>query len=494
MSAYPAENPRSEPLPLDPLGKRLCEIFCYFWNAIVATNENNPQWQTVTKYPIRPRVLWRQWKDNSQLVGVRFDSQTCYAMIDLDRESLYHPYQNPGSLALIRAALETIGICRTVLIRSSWSEGLHLYIPLPYAVQTFGLAQAIKQCLEAQGFGIAPGQLEIFPNCKAYAIPGTYTEYNAHRLPLQPESGSCLLDDECNPTGYDLGQFFQQWDMAAAGQDLAELTSAIAIARMSNRNRRKRRTSIVEDWLQDLRSEIQEGWTGYGQTNHLLKTIACHGVVFERLKGDALANHVLTTAINLPGYGQWCQHQHEIELRCTVWAKSAENYYWALGSTPKRSASGQEGEEEKVVPINLLRSEDAQRRIREVVTRLEQEGQFPAMATARVKLIAAEGISTRTLYNHLELWHPIYYQPKSCKTLDSETIPAILEPEFEDPSKLLEPSEEKRFYTEEKNMKCRQPSSPISGIQLSICIESFTLETQFFDDNSVERSCEVNDS
>jgi hypothetical protein len=47
----------------------------------------------------------------------------------------------------MRAALETIGICRTILIRSSWSEGLHLYIPLSSTVPTFGLAKAIKLCL-----------------------------------------------------------------------------------------------------------------------------------------------------------------------------------------------------------------------------------------------------------------------------------------------------------------------------------------------------------
>ncbi|MBD2078415.1 hypothetical protein H6G01_00560, partial [Leptolyngbya sp. FACHB-17] len=140
-----AETPYSEPLPLDPLGKRLCETFPYLWNAIISTNETTPKWQTVTKYPIRPRILWREWKDNSKLIGVRFDSQTSYALIDIDRSGQHHPYQNPETLTLIRAALETIGICRTILIRSSWSEGLHLYIPLPHAVQTFGLAQAIKQ-------------------------------------------------------------------------------------------------------------------------------------------------------------------------------------------------------------------------------------------------------------------------------------------------------------------------------------------------------------
>ncbi len=494
MSAFPAERESREPLPVDPLGQRLCETFPYLWQVIVGINEPDPQWQTNTKFPLRPRILWRIWKDEHQLVGVRFSSRTSYGVIDIDRESPYHPCQNPESLTLIRTALETIGICRTVLIRSSWSEGLHLYIPLPYQMPTFGLAQAIRKCLEAQGFSISPGQLEIFPNCKSYALPGTFTEYNAHRLPLQPNSGSCLLDKDGNVLSHDLGLFFQQWDIAAAGQDLSELTSAIAIARMSNRKRRKRHTTIVEDWLQDLRAEIQEGWTDYGQTNHLLKTIACHGVVFEGLKGDALAEHVLQTAINLPGYERWCQHQHEIGMRAIVWARSAENYYWALGSSPKRSGSGQASEGEKVVPINLLRSEDAQRRIKDVVNRLEQAGQFPSGATARAKLIATEGISTRTLYNHLELWHPLHYQSESCKTIQPETIPAISEPEFEDPPKSLEPFEEKRFYTEEKNMKGYQISSNVFTDFLTTGFESLGSESRLHIVNPLENPNEVNDS
>lgn len=43
-----AETPHAEPLPLDPLGKQLCETFPYLWNTIISTNETTPKWQTVT--------------------------------------------------------------------------------------------------------------------------------------------------------------------------------------------------------------------------------------------------------------------------------------------------------------------------------------------------------------------------------------------------------------------------------------------------------------
>jgi hypothetical protein len=248
MVALPVEHHRQEPLPLDPIGQRLCLTFSYLWQAIVGANEANPQWQTLTKYPLRPRVLWKLWQDSTQLVGVRFDDLTRYALIDIDAASPYHPNQDAEALPTLRVALETIGLYRSILIRSSWSGGLHLYLPLPEAVPTFGLASALQQCLEAQGMNLAQGQLEVFPNCKSYKVKGSgYSEYNAHRLPLQPAAGSCLLDDDYSPTGSDLGYFFKQWDIAAAGQDISELRAAMTTARNNRRGKRHRQSNGL-DW------------------------------------------------------------------------------------------------------------------------------------------------------------------------------------------------------------------------------------------------------
>jgi hypothetical protein len=450
-------------LPQNPLGERLCELFPYLWNTITAPNEPKPEWVTLNKYPLRPRVLWQSWEDPEMLVGVRFDSDTRYGMLDIDRQSPYHPAQDPEGLATLRAALETIGIYRTVLITSSDSGGLHLYIPLPAAVPTFGLASALRQCVEAQGFTVAPGQLEIFPNTKAYGFGGTFIEYNAHRLPLQPASGSFLLDADGNPTSDDLGRFFTAWDRAAAGQSLNEVKEAIAIARSNGNKRRRRRLTIVEDWRQDLQTEINEGWTGYGQTNALLKTIACYGVVFEGLKGEALADFVRTTAINAPGYGDYCRHQHEITRRATVWARAAEKYYWALGTEPKREG-GFTGalEDSNVIPLNqnAQRALDAQRRIREAVERLTEEGQLPAEVTPRKEALEQQGISAKTLYKYPELWHPGHQEADAttsdatcksalpldnCADFTAGSIEGVNSPEAKQDGKV---------YTLQGNMKC----------------------------------------
>jgi hypothetical protein len=89
-----------DPLPSDTLGQRLCEVFGrYRWSfiqAIAPTNaKTKPEWKTEKRYPIKSRVLWQQWQDAAQLIGVRFDDITVYALLDIDIGSPYHPHQNP---------------------------------------------------------------------------------------------------------------------------------------------------------------------------------------------------------------------------------------------------------------------------------------------------------------------------------------------------------------------------------------------------------------
>lgn len=478
MTALPVADQRPSALmPSHPLGQRLCGIFSYLWHTICGDNVPDPQWKTNTKYSLRPRVLWQQWNDPNMLVGVRFGATTSYALIDIDRASPYHPANNPVGWALLLAALETIGIVRYVLVRSSSSGGLHLYLPLPHVVPTFGLAQALKQCLAAQGIEIAAGQVETFPNTKAYALPGTYIEYNAHRLPLQPDSGSCLLDADGNSLGSDLGQFFRQWDNAAAGQDLETLQEAISVARRNGSKRKRQRIAAVESWRADLQMEINEGWTGFGQTNHLLKTIACYGVVFEGLQGEALAEFVQTTATNASGYETYCRHQHEITQRSLAWARSAEKYWWVLGSEPQRCSNRftDAGGENKVVSINQnqVRAEAAQRRIREAVVRLRSQGQFPADATSRVRLLVQEAhTSVQTLYRYRELWHPAHWEGDSeptCVTAATTGNLSIPESKKMDLEKSPKPIQSEELQTLEENMKCRTDLS--SRLGFNSCID-----------------------
>jgi hypothetical protein len=151
------------------------------------------------------------------------------------------------------------------------------------------------------------------------------------------------------------------------------LRHAFKIGRDNHRKRPKRKSHPVDSWRQDLDLEITEGWTAHGQTNHLLKTIACYGRVFEGLQGQDLIDYTLRMATSRPGYEQWCRHQHDIERKVTAWARAVEHYYWPLGTTPTRDTSPLQN---NLVSFNRQQSEDAQNRIRAAYAELEQAGSY----------------------------------------------------------------------------------------------------------------------
>jgi hypothetical protein len=426
--------------PADSLGQRLCEIFSHGWQFIFASLPEpgqKPEWQTETRYPLEPRNLWSRWQNPNHLLGVRFGRETVYGMIDIDARSPYHFNQDEAALEQILAALEAIGICRTLMVRSSDSGGLHIYLPLEQPVLSYGLAMAVQGALEQAGFRIAPGQLELFPNSKAYK-KNDVTNYNAHRLPLQPGSGSCLLNRFGEEIGDRLEQFLDIWEMAANGNDLEQLQEAIATAKQrSNAKSFSKRSNRAEQWRLDDLAIIQPGWTGAGQTNEILKVIARYGVVWEALSGDALVDYVEQTAVNLPGYREFCNHQHEIRRRAQEWAREAEKYYSPYCSFPKRtgnfhqhecSQEPQENVENNVVPFNQQKADDALERLQQAIANLEQKDTpLPAGIDARAKLLTSQaGCSRRTLYKHRKLWHPRHTPSKQDGTTEPESVSADL--------------------------------------------------------------------
>jgi hypothetical protein len=454
-----------KPLPADPLGQRLHEIFGRnLWDFIEAPASapgQKPQWRTVTDYPLRPRILWQRWQDLTTLIGVRFDGLTPYALIDIDAESAYC---NVEAIAQLRAALETIGITRTLLLRSSHSNGLHLYLPLPELVKTFDLAVALEACLTTQDFVIANGTLEIFPNPKPYGVE-KIIHYNGHRLPLQPGTGSCLLDDDLNPISDKLERFFWLWDGAASHQDMDELRHALTVGRDNRRKKSKRSpypsNSTVALWRQDLEAELEAGWSGHGQTNHLLKTVACYGRVFLGLSDDELFTHTLETAPQLPGYQQYCRHQHEIGRKVKAWCKAVEGYYWPLGDEPIRDTHIDLPPQPSV---NQQRAENARDRIAEAIDTLKQLGTLPSkIRDLAHQLAKAAHCSLKTVYKHSILWHPNHTQPPEAAgvTAQPESDPAVLLPaeppqstRSTSPPDPPEPLPYGLLHTQERSMKC----------------------------------------
>ncbi|WP_152532065.1 hypothetical protein [Leptolyngbya sp. Heron Island J] len=387
------------------MARRLCTTFGYKWRTIERPEDatNATDW-TTHSFPMRPRALWSRWQDAGILIGVRFPNQTRYALIDIDAGGDYH---DASSLEQIREALETIGIVRTILTRSSWSGGWHLYCPLPAPVSTFNLACTLKHCLEAQGIKVKPGHCETFPNIKPYGRKWEVTEYNGHRLPLQPGSGSCILDHNLNPTAGTLERFFWQWDFCMQAQDMELLIPALEQGRELQRKRRRSKAGKLEMWADDLRREIDLGWTGHGQTNGILKAIACYGRVFEGLADDELATYVEQMALTRDGYQEWCRHQGAIAKKSRAWAKWATRFWWPIGT---QQASASTSIHDGVVNQNDEKQLDARRRISQAITHLCKKGELPEGVTARIQaLCKLARTSVQTLYKNLALWHPDHW-------------------------------------------------------------------------------------
>ena len=472
-----------DPLPADPLGQQLCKIFGnYLYCSIYADAPQDaterPKWHTQTRYKLKSRVLYRDWQDAKKLIGVRPGHETGYALLDIDINSPYHPKQDVGAIARIEAALETIGITRTIRIRSSWSKGLHLYLPLPERVKTFDLAVALKNCLEPQGFKLKQGHLECFPNVKAYGNI-IKTEYLAHRLPLQPKSGSCLLDEAFGPASNQLCDFLSLWDIAAAGQDIWALRQALPLARKNRYKKVRNRLSKVDSWKRDLETVLAEGWTATGQTNQLLKEFGCYGHVFLGYCGEELADFIHQQAISSPGYQQWCRHQREIKMRSRVWATAVEKYYWPMGTYGKAQQSQKEAKH-KILPFNDCRAQNAQESIKAAVQQLEDTNGLPTGATNRAHAIrktqaklAQSSSSLETLYKaeNKKLWHPDFYF--DCSESASNKLPVIDEatglseaknvkaPKL---SKRLKPCGREELRTKEAIMKCKGIASDVLAL------------------------------
>lgn len=459
--------------PGNPNAKEFFQYFCHHWDFITAP-VGTKDWQTIKNYKLQPRVLWRRFQDSQKLLGVRFGQYTKYGMVDLDRSSLLHFFNNPQAFNDLCTAFELIGLCRFVILFSSWSEGVHIYFPLPDEVNTFDLACALRMAVEGAGFKVKGGQLELFPNTKPYKDNqnGTdFSHFNGHRLPLQPNTGSRLLDDDLAPYSEGLGDFIGQMNWAARGQDRSRLRDVLSISRDWYYQRKYRfiRTSSkskVKEWQEDTEFLINEGFTDFGQTNDLIREIGKYGRVFKALEGVELEQYMLETITNLPGYQQYCRHQHEIVQKCHHWARIIEPFWWALGTNPTRHTSYQEINEQgqqtvKNSQLNLERTTDCQERLKQTLAYLiKQAVTLPKKVGERLQLLRetskklfGKAFSERTLkkLTYLPLWHPKFDKERP-------------EPEIIDISKASEFNREKDIIQK----SIHSPTNPVEESRVQI--------------------------
>ncbi len=363
-------------------------------------------WKTESRHPLSDRLILQ----GAALYGVRFGAETRYGLLDIDFDSLYHPRRDPFAISRMVAALESLGLVSFVACTSSYSGGIHLYFPFEQPVKTWQLAIALQFALENAGFCIAPGQLEIFPNPKLYVSSGLPSLYAAHRLPLQV--GSYLLDADWQLTYTTHQHFVDQWRRVAARNEVSPNTIENWVK--AARQRRYSLSGKADKFLNDLNADIEPGWTGPGQTNYLLGRIAIRSYVFGHilygvppLVGKPLVDNIVKVAQALPGYGQWCGHQHEIEHRAEEWARCVENsHYFQFQKRRKGATTTKTAADAEDLTWNQRQQQAVREKIRRAIANLVNHNQLPRTTTARFKALTAYGIGGASLYRHRDLWHP----------------------------------------------------------------------------------------
>jgi len=466
--------------PKDPVGQHFLSYFSHQWDFLEATLSETGQtvdWCSESRYPLQPRNLWEKYLEKNLILGLRFGSFTKYLLLDIDRYGCYHPAHNRKRFRELLQAMENIGLCRPLIVQSSDSGGLHVYYFLPEAVHTFTLALTIKKALVSSGFRQMGGRLEILPNVKHWK-PDTPSNYQGHRLPLQV--GSFLLNSDLEQVTNDTGEFLKQADLCALNQDIEALKACMEQAK--KKSRYFRRGVAIEDWYLDLQHRIAIGWTGYHQTNDLLRDFAINGIVFAGLGGQELVDYIVQTAKSTQGYTKYCRHQHEIKKRAKEWARYGEaNYYpynGKRGGFAVREASADNDNVFESVTVrdpSQARHIDTIERVKAIVAMLKGEEIFPTRICKRLEAIVAKSkeafgieVSPTTLYRpkYKPLWHPEFDQSEREELEPENQAPVKADSSVEENAILGNPWDEEEL--EEKTKP--KPEASLQVMPLTECL------------------------
>jgi hypothetical protein len=405
------------PHPSSETGKHLAQLFPNGWNWIYASApevQTAPQWETINQFPLAPVEMEQLHQDTESLVGIRPGSQTRWLIIDIDKDSDYHPTTNENWLPRIQKALEDIGIARILTCQSSHSGGLHLYLPIPQPVSSFWFSICVKLHLEAIGIKLHGGQCELYPNPKRYVPKGKgFSLFAAIRLPMQPNSGFYPLDQDLNPLPWNLGQWLDAFEQAASLQDFPLLQSSIIHAQEAFQLRRRYHPQSIDSWQSHIDQEKKQGWTGPGQSNAKFKTLACDARVFQAMDSvEQIAAYIEQAATEMPGFHEFSNHVKDIRQRSRDVAQWALKFYWPNGSAPQRETQYHSQEKAPAdFGYHQSKRDAARYRITQALEQLKEASNLPNGISDRAEaIIEIAHVSKQTLYRNKPLWHPQYLQ------------------------------------------------------------------------------------
>ncbi len=292
------------------------------------------------RVPLTREQLVKAYTGQSPIIGARFGKYTNRVVIDIDKNSQYHPSIN-GLKAWkpILDALASIGLLKNLPFCSSHSGGYHLSFPLPCHQRTWTIARLVKKTLKRHGIIVQPGICEVFPNTKAYN-----SDYNAIRLPKQ-RNDSYLVDDELRRVDCSFEEFVQLWHAAAASQSIQ-----------------------LNPELNQHEQQPELEFTTPGETNSILGRLANYGDRYLNIKKvSELGQWIQNAVAKLPGYEKYVSTDSKIDIEdkdwCWRWAKShvkSRTRYLVK----KRTTAGD---------YHLEKSKEAKERLKNVINTIIQE-------------------------------------------------------------------------------------------------------------------------
>ena len=162
--------------------------------------------------------------------------------------------------------------------------------------------------------------------------------------------------------------------------------------------------SSAAEWQKSLIDRLNLGWTSQGQTNELIRTACVMAWVF----GDGSRNDaaIVEKLVNMPGYREFCGHQHEIEERVEDWMNCVTKQYWPYCRPDMRPFASMQSEQPAAArEKSTERQDDVLARIRQVVA-VVIEQTLPTKISEIIQLIQetakkmfGKGFGINTLYN-----------------------------------------------------------------------------------------------
>jgi hypothetical protein len=384
--------------------------FSYGWEPILSPNKVETEWKTLTRQCLSPTEIQKYHSDPSRLIGLRHDRWTQYCVIDIDHASCY---RDEDSIRALCDCLSDIGLEFPIFLQSSYkgkfNKGKHIFFFLENEVNTRNLADLICDWLNLNGFVIGDGDLEVFPT----PGNGTGCKFKAIRLPLQPDSGSWILDDNFIPYNNTIECLTKLISLNLNIPDFSKLEIDEEPAEIVPSQK-------ADDWQKGIKAMFRRGWTSPGQTQSLIRAAIDEVVVFRKMTEVNLAcKEVKLILINLPGYTKYCGHQHDIDKQIESWvtANLEKGVRMPYRGHPRNKAKGKDiikagNSEYNLAGLNKASNINTLERLISSIDWLVENGEirFNSIRSFRFRVsevsknLHGVGISPNLIQQHKPIW------------------------------------------------------------------------------------------